>query len=100
MRFANAVQEAVEEARRGGFGAAGKGPGQAFPPTVIVGVGDPPEVPYLVGPPGDRDLLVVRYRATAPVTASAPETASNARVANTPPEVPYSFADAMSAGVK
>ena len=39
--------------------------------TVIVGVGDPPEVPYLVGPPGDRDLLVVRYRATQDATTQA-----------------------------
>ena len=62
QRFTNAVYEAVESARRGVYGTTGKGPGRAHPPTVIVGVGDPPEVPYLVGPPGDRDLLVVRYR--------------------------------------
>ena len=35
------------------------------PADVIVGVGDPPETPYVLGPPGTRDMVVVRYVSTA-----------------------------------
>ena len=60
----HAVLDAAESASKRGFGLAGKGPGPHQTPNVIVGVGDPPTTPYVLGPPGEHDLVVVRYRAT------------------------------------